>query len=125
MSKKRILVIEDNHDIHELVRFLLEKAGHDVLAAFDGLAGVKLANEEKPDLILLDLAIPELDGWGVAKKVRENPDLQATPMVALTAHILPDELKRALDAGCNGYISKPINVESFQKRVEEYLAPTG
>ena len=125
MAKKRILVIEDNHDIHELVRFLLEKAGHDVLAAFDGVVGVKLANEEKPDLILLDLAIPELDGWGVAKKVRENPELQETPVVALTAVTMPDELQRALDAGCNGYISKPINVENFQKRVEEYLVPTG
>jgi two-component system cell cycle response regulator DivK len=125
MSKKQILIIEDNHDIHELVRFLLEQAGHDVLAAYDGLSGVKLANEEKPDMILLDLAIPELDGWEVAKQVRANPEMQSTPMVALTARTLPDELKRALDAGCNGYISKPINVESFREMVEEYLAPAG
>jgi len=125
MSKKRILMIEDNRDIHELVRFLLEQAGYEVLAAFDGLAGVKLANEEKPDMILLDLAIPEVDGWEVAKQVRANPDMQSTPMVALTARTMPDELQRALDAGCNGYISKPINVQSFREMVEGYLEPAG
>jgi two-component system cell cycle response regulator DivK len=125
MSKKRILVIEDNHDNYELVRFLLDQAGYEVLAATDGLSGVKLAEEEKPDLILLDLAIPDLDGWEVAKRVRENPDMGKTLIVALTARTMPDELQRALDAGCNGYISKPINVESFQVKVEEYLESAG
>jgi two-component system cell cycle response regulator DivK len=125
MSKKRILVIEDNHDNYELVRFLLEQAGYEILGAFDGLSGVKIAQEEKPDLILLDLAIPELDGWEVAKQVRANPETQTTPIVALTARTMPDELQRALDAGCNGYISKPIDVVSFPGKIEGYLEPAG
>jgi CheY-like chemotaxis protein len=121
MSNRKILVIEDNQDNYELVRFLLEHAGHEVIAAFDGVRGLHMAHEQLPDLILLDLAIPEMDGWKAAKVLKEDPETQNIPLVALTAHTLPDELRRAMEAGCDGYIAKPINVETFSEEVDTYL----
>jgi CheY-like chemotaxis protein len=117
----RILIIEDNKDNLELVRFLLLRSGHDVLAEVDGVSGLQTATQETPDLILLDLALPELDGWAAAKKLKENARTQSIPLVALTAHTLPGDKRRAMDAGCDGYIPKPINVATFPAEVENYF----
>jgi two-component system cell cycle response regulator DivK len=107
MSKGRILIVEDNEDNFQLVRFLLERDGFEVISAVNGKEGVETAMREKPDLILMDLSMPEMDGWTAAQKIKAEPETKAIPLLALTAHTLPGDRMRALEAGCDGYISKP------------------
>jgi two-component system, cell cycle response regulator DivK len=121
MSKGRILVVEDNMDNYELVRFILERAGYDVFLAVNGRDGADAARFQKPDLILMDLGMPEMDGWAAAQKLKLDETTKSIPLFALTAHTLPGERKRAIQAGCDGYISKPIHVESFLKLIESAL----
>ena len=113
MSKGRILVVEDDMDNYELVRFILERAGYDVFLAVNGRDGVSAARFQKPDLILMDLGMPEMDGWIAAEKIRSDEATKSIPLYALTAHTLPRERLRAMNAGCDGYISKPINIDGF------------
>jgi CheY-like chemotaxis protein len=122
MSKGRILVVEDNMDNYQLVRFILERAGYDVFLAVNGLDGVDAARLQKPDLILMDLGMPEMDGWLAAQKLKTNEATKSIPLYALTAHTLPGERKRALQAGCDGYVSKPIHVEGFLDVIGRALA---
>ena len=117
----RILVIEDNPDNYDLVRFVLERSGHEISPAIDGREGLDRAAELTPDLILLDLAIPEIDGWEVARQLKDADATKAIPLVALTAHTLPGDRRRALEAGCDGYISKPIDVKTFANVISHYL----
>jgi two-component system cell cycle response regulator DivK len=119
MSKGRILVVEDNMDNYELVRFILERAGYDVFLAVNGRDGVAAARLQKPDLILMDLGMPEMDGWSAAEKLKADDATKSIPLYALTAYTLPNERKRALEAGCDGYVSKPIHMDAFLKTVEE------
>jgi two-component system, cell cycle response regulator DivK len=121
MSKPRVLIVEDNVDNFELVRFLLERAGYEVLSAANGLEGLDAAKRELPDLILMDLSMPEMDGWNATAHLKADEHTRGIPVLALTAHTLPGDRKRAIDAGCNGYISKPINVASFDKLVATLL----
>jgi CheY-like chemotaxis protein len=122
MSKGRILVVEDNMDNYELVRFILERAGYDVFLAVNGRDGVEAARLQKPDLILMDLGMPEMDGWLAAQKLKSDESTKSIQLFALTAHTLPGERKRAIQAGCDGYVSKPIHVEGFLNLVESALA---
>ncbi len=119
MSKGRILVVEDNMDNYELVRFVLERAGYDVFLAVNGRDGVDAARYQRPDLILMDLGMPEMDGWTAAEKIKSDIELKAIPLYAITAHTLPRDRYRALQAGCDGYVSKPIHVESFLELINE------
>jgi len=121
MSKPRVLIVEDNVDNFELVRFLLERAGYQVLSAANGLEGVDEAKRELPDLILMDLSMPEMDGWMATTQLKSDDETRRIPVLALTAHTLPGDRKRAIDAGCDGYISKPIKVASFDKLVATLL----
>jgi Response regulators consisting of a CheY-like receiver domain and a winged-helix DNA-binding domain len=118
MSKGRILIVEDNMDNYELVRFVLERAGYDVFLAVNGRDGVDAARLQKPDLILMDLSMPEMDGWMAAEKLKADEITKPIPLYALSAHTLPSDRKRALDAGCDGYISKPIHMAGFLDVVE-------
>jgi two-component system, cell cycle response regulator DivK len=113
MSKGRILIVEDNMDNYELVRFVLERAGYDVFLAVNGRDGVDAARLQKPDLILMDLGVPEMDGWTASQKLKSDEATKSIPLYALTAHTLPQDRKRAMQAGCDGYVSKPIHVQSF------------
>ena len=113
MSKGSILVVEDNMDNYELVRFVLERAGYDVFLAVNGRDGVDAARLQKPDLILMDLGMPEMDGWMAAEKIKLDPVTKAIPLIAITAHTLPRDRYRAIQSGYDGYISKPIHVQSF------------
>ncbi len=119
--KGNILVIEDNEQNLYLVRFILEKNGYAVHAAMDGQAGIDLAEELKPDLILLDIQLPVMDGYTVAKNLRSNPDISGIPIVAVTSHAMVGDRDKAMAAGCNGYIEKPINPETFMSEVELHL----
>ena len=121
MAKPRVLIVEDNVDNFELVRFLLERAGYEVLSAVNGVEGVEAAKREQPDLVLMDLSMPEMDGWMATARMKAEATTRHIPVLALTAHTLPSERKRAIDAGCDGYISKPINVASFDKLVSTLL----
>ena len=116
------MIVEDNMDNYELVRFILERAGYDVFLAVNGRDGVDAARFQKPDLILMDLGMPEMDGWHAAQKLKSNEATQSIPLLALSAHTLPNERKRAMQAGCDGYVSKPIYVEGFLAIVESALA---
>ena len=125
MSKGQILIVEDNIDNYELVRFILERAGYDVFLAMNGRDGVAAARLQKPDLILMDLSMPGMDGWLAAKKLKSDDDTKSIPLYALTAHTLPSERKRALEAGCDGYVSKPIHVAGFLEVIEGALGKNG
>lgn len=122
MPKARILVIEDNPDNYELVKFLLEQADYAVTGASDGLTGLKCCQDEHPDLVLLDMTIPEMDGWHLAFRLKADEATRDIVVVALTAHTLPGDRKKALDAGCDGYISKPLDVAHFNETIADYLA---
>jgi len=118
MSKGRILVVEDNMDNYELVRFILERAGYDVFLAMNGRDGVAAARLQKPDLILMDLSMPEMDGWTAAEKLKADEITKSIPLYALSAHTLPSDRKRALEAGYDGYVSKPIHMAGFLDIIE-------
>ena len=121
MSKGHVLVVEDNLDNYELVRTILELNGYDTFLAVNGRDGVDAARKQKPDLILMDMALPEMDGWDATQRIREDPQTKHIPMVALTVHTLPRERKRALDAGVDAYISKPFDASHFLQVVESTL----
>lgn len=121
MSKGHILVVEDNLDNYELVRTILALAGYDTFLAINGRDGVDAARKQKPDLILMDMALPEMDGWDATEHIRKHPETKNVPMIALTVHSLPTERKRALDAGVDAYISKPFDAVQFIQMVESTL----
>ncbi|MEW6287719.1 MAG: response regulator [Chloroflexota bacterium] len=121
MSKGRILIVEDNMDNYELVRLVLERAGYDVFLAVNGRDGVDAARAQKPDLILLDMGLPEMDGWNAAQTLKSSAETKNIPLYALTAHTLPHERKRAIQAGCDGYVAKPIHMKGFLEIVEQAL----
>ncbi len=117
----KILVIEDNEKNIYLLTFILEKHGYLVLQARDGERGITLAYEHKPDLILLDIQLPGMDGYAIARKLRENGDLGQIPIVAVTSYAMTGDRERILNAGCSGYIEKPIDPETFIAEIETYL----
>jgi len=119
VSKGRILIVEDNMDNYELVRFVLERAGYDVFLAVNGRDGVDAARLQKPDLILMDLGMPEMDGWTASRKLKSDDTTKSIPVYALSAHTLPQDRKRARQAGCDGFLTKPIHVQSFLEIINE------
>ena len=121
MSKGQILIVEDNMDNYELVRFVLERAGYDVFLAVNGRDGVDAARAQKPDLILMDLGMPEMDGWIAIEKLKSDDVTKSIPLYALTAHTLPHDRKKAIDAGCDGFVPKPIHMKNFVDVVEQAL----
>lgn len=118
-----VLLIEDNEQNRYLVTFLLEKHGHRVVPALDGPAGVELARTLTPDLILLDIQLPGMDGYAVARALRALPGLQGTPIVAVTSYAMVGDREKCLAAGCNGYIEKPINPDTFAGEIARFLPP--
>ncbi len=118
---KRILVVEDNEDNMRLVRFILEETGYEVIEARDGAEGVALAVQEKPDLIIMDIQLPDIDGLEATKRIRASEAAGEVPIVALTSFAMAGDKEKALAAGCTGYIEKPINPETFMAEIKEYL----
>lgn len=121
--KKKILYIEDNEQNLYLVNFILEKHGYEVYSAIDGQEGIDKAALIRPDLILLDIQLPLMDGYAVARQLRANKDMAAIPIVAVTSYAMAGDRDKALAAGCNGYIEKPINPDTFMQQVEQQLVP--
>jgi two-component system, cell cycle response regulator DivK len=119
--KGKVLVIEDNEQNLYLVRFILERSGYEVSAATDGRSGIEKAALLKPDLILLDIQLPVMDGYTVARNLRLNPDLAGTPIVAVTSYAMLGDREKVMEAGCNGYIEKPIDPDTFVDKIEQHL----
>ncbi len=120
----RILVVEDNADMREFLQRILLRRGYAYLGAVDGAEGVALALAERPDLILMDLALPVLDGYEATHALKSNPDFAAIPIVAVTAHARIIDQERALEAGCDAYISKPYSIRQLFELIEQFLPST-
>jgi two-component system cell cycle response regulator DivK len=121
MSEHRILVVEDNERNLKLVRDVLRFAGYDVIEARSGEQGVTLAIERCPDLVLMDLQLPRMDGTEALRLLRENPLTRTIPVVAVTAFAMKDDRDRALRAGFDGYLEKPISVRALPRQVRAFL----
>jgi CheY-like chemotaxis protein len=119
--KQKILIIEDNEQNLYLLTFIVEKHGYEVSAARDGKEGLEMAQRIKPDLILLDIQLPVMDGYAVAGELRKNKDLAGIPIVAVTSFAMMGDREKAMEAGCTGYIEKPIDPATFMARVEKYF----
>jgi CheY-like chemotaxis protein len=119
----RILIIEDNKANFELVEYLLKASGYTTLAGQDGEQGVRAARKEKPDLIICDLQMPVMDGYGVVRELKKDPLLRPIPVIAVTALSMPGDRNNVLAAGFDGYLSKPIDPETFVRTVEGFLPP--
>lgn len=118
---KRVLVVEDNKDNMILISDVLRSLDYQVIVAKDGIEGVKLAHSEKPDLILMDLSLPRVDGWTATRMIKDDPGLAETPIIAVTAHAMNGDRERALEAGCSDYVSKPINIRDLIIKLRQYL----
>ena len=121
--KPTILIIEDNAQNRYLETFLLEKHGYEVVQAEDGPAGIVLAARLRPGLILLDIQLPRMDGYAVARELRRNPVLNEVRIIAVTSYAMTGDREKALAAGCDGYIEKPIDPETFVSDLERHLSP--
>lgn len=120
-SKIKVLYVEDNELNRLLVRRILEPLGYEVHEANDGITGVKMAQELEPDLILMDINLPLLDGHAAATRIKSMERLNKIPIVAVTANVKEGDRERSLVAGCDGYIKKPIDVEDFPKQISQYI----
>lgn len=121
---KTILLIEDNEQNQYLLTFLLEQHGYRVLLASDGARGIEAAKSAQPNLILLDIQLPLMDGYAVARALRQSEALLHVPIVAVTSYAMPGDREKALEAGCNGYIEKPIDPVTFVGEMERVLGST-
>ena len=117
---KKLLIVEDNVVNLDLVEQILED-DYELVVATDGGAAVEKAIAEKPDLILMDLSIPVLDGWAAIRKIRETESVAATPILAVSAHAASGDIQRALEAGANGYVTKPVDEDELLERIEHAL----
>jgi CheY-like chemotaxis protein len=120
----KILVADDKASSRELVRTVLEHCGYEVIEAANGADALRMARENEPALILLDIQMPALDGFGVVEQLRTDPRFHSTPIVALTASAMYGDREKALAAGFSGYITKPIRLPFLREEVERLLAPT-
>ena len=118
---KWILLVEDNETSMYLIGFILKNNGHEVIEARSGEEGVALAIKEKPDLIIMDIQLPDIDGLEATKRIRASEEGNEIPIVALTSYALAGDRKTALKVGCTGYVEKPINPETFISEIEKYL----
>jgi two-component system cell cycle response regulator DivK len=122
---RSILLIEDNEQNRYLTTFLLDKHGYRVVSAPDGPSGIAAACESTPALILLDIQLPNMDGYDVARELRRHDALRSIPIIAVTSYAMVGDREKCLAAGCNGYIEKPINPDTFVSEIEGFSPPAG
>ena len=118
---KRILVVEDNEDNLYLIRFILKKGGFEVIEARDGAEGVELAINKKPNLILMDIQLPDINGIEVTRRIRASEANGDIPIIVLTSYAMTGDREKALAAGCTAYIEKPINTETIMAEIKKYI----
>ncbi|HET6468416.1 MAG TPA: response regulator [Geminicoccaceae bacterium] len=121
----RILYVEDNEDNVYMLTRRLKKQGFEVLVAGDGMAGITAAERERPDLILMDLSLPVMDGWEATRRLKEAPATRAIPIIALSAHAMAGDREKALAAGCDDYDTKPVDMASLLAKIRTLLPGTG
>jgi two-component system cell cycle response regulator DivK len=121
MGKERILVVEDNMDTYELVHLVLEKNGYETLLAVNGHEGVEAARKHKPALILMDMSMPEMDGWTATRLIKKSEQTSHIPLIVLTANVLMNDRQRALDAGCDEFITKPIDLDELVETIQYWI----
>ena len=119
---KRILIVEDNEMNRDVLSRRLLRQGYEVLIATAGLDGLQIAYEARPDLILLDLGMPDIDGWECARRLKTEATTSAIPIIALTAHAMLDDRQKALDAGCDDFDTKPINFSGLLEKMNRLLS---
>ena len=122
LPRPRVLVVEDNGDMREFLARVLSMQGYDFLEAADGEEGLHVARTQNPSLILMDISLPALDGFEATRQLKQDPAMRHIPIIAVTAHARPADEQRALDAGCDGYLSKPYSLRDFLAVVEKNLA---
>ena len=122
---KRVLVIEDNEDNLYLIKFILTNFDMTPIVAMKGFDGYKMALEEKPELILMDIQLPDISGLEVTKMIRAAKEGESVPIIAITSYAMPGDRQKALAAGCTGYIEKPINPETFIDDINKFLKTDG
>lgn len=118
---KRILIVEDNENNMYLISFILKKGGYEIIQAWSGEEGVELAKKERPDLIVMDIMLPGIDGYEATKRIRETDDAKEIPVVALTSYAMVGDREKAFAAGCAGYIEKPLDPEKILEEIGKYL----
>src|SRR5262245_52612575 len=117
----KILLVEDNEMNRDMLSRRLQKKGYVLVVAVDGVQALKLARSETPDLILMDLRLPEMDGWEVARQLRADVSTGRIPIIALTAHAMAGDREKALDAGCSDYVIKPVDFRKLQEKIQALL----
>lgn len=117
----RVLLVEDNEMNRDMLSRRLQRRGFEVLIAVDGEAGIRMAESEQPDLILMDMSLPLIDGWDATRQIRSNPVTQQIPILALTAHAMDGEREKAIAVGCNDYDTKPVELDRLLKKIEALL----
>ena len=117
----KVLIVEDNPDMRELIAFIVKRMGYIAVLANHGKEGVERAIAEKPNLILMDMMMPVMDGWEATRTLRCNPKTKEIPILAVTALLRPHELRSCLDAGCNGYVIKPLSFVDLESKIRGLL----
>jgi len=118
----KLLMVEDNEMNRDMLSRRLKKKGFEVVLAFDGKQGVEMASEHAPELILLDMSLPVMDGWEAAGHLKANPETNSIPIIALTAHAMAGDKEKALESGCDDYETKPIDFKRLLQKIETLLA---
>lgn len=121
----RILLVEDNEMNRDMLSRRLARKKYEVLIAVDGEAGVEMATSEAPDLILMDMSLPVVDGWEATRRIKANSETEAIPVIALTAHAMSGDREKALEAGCDDYDTKPIELPRLLGKMEALLSENG
>jgi two-component system, cell cycle response regulator DivK len=120
-DKKTILYVEDNPDNRSLIRRVLQAEGYLVVEAANAVAALKLLEDGNPDLILMDINMPDMDGYTLTAKIRAMPAHTRVPIVAVTANVMRGDREKSLEAGCDGYIQKPIDIDNLPNQIERYM----
>jgi len=119
--KQKVLIIEDTPQNMYMLTYLLESNDYDVMQAYNGLDGIAMAKNIKPDIILLDIQLPEMDGYSVARELRKNEDLCDTPIIAVTSYAMTGDKEKVLESGATGYIEKPIDPDTFISQMQSFI----
>ncbi len=114
----KVLIVEDNEMNRDMLSRRLKRKGYDVIIAVDGEQGVSMTKGENPDIVLMDMSLPIIDGWEATKQLKANPETQSIPVIALTAHAMSGDREKAMEAGCDDYDTKPIELKRLLSKIE-------
>ncbi len=117
----RILIVEDNEMNRDMLSKRLSRRGYEILIAVDGREGIEKTRADRPDLVLMDMSLPEVDGWDATRQLKADAETRKIPIIALTAHAMAGDRAKALDAGCDDYDSKPVEFERLLEKMERFL----